>query len=272
MYETGVGEPHVFNLAPNHYHRQEALERTGAVDITCYLEKVIHGTLSSDEYGSIIVMKWFFQPSLGRRISKATIKLLFEVASNDSDTELEVRDISFEGSYSLMPTTQENVTTTGIDTTAGVQQVAQANVTAKWEKTTTSAKTDAITLNGGKRLVKNTPPKRIAKWELYENESQPQGIPGMLKVAVLIARDDEEKFQCRVDFDCKTDFRTKMEGVFEKIPKDDPIIFQPDSSDKGRRENKNATYDAKDLGNICLDGLSDLTYRTVITNGEKAWK
>ncbi|CEI63687.1 hypothetical protein FVEN_g6808 [Fusarium venenatum] len=272
MYETGVGEFNVFNLATNHYHRYEALERTGAVDITCYLEKVIHGTLSPTQYGSIIVMQWFFQPGPGRRISEATIKLLFEVESSDSDTELEVKYISFEGTYSLMPTTQETSTTRGIEATAGVQEVAQANLTAKWESATTTTASESITLNGGKRLFKNTPPKRIAKWELCENNSQPQGIPGMLRVAVLVARDDEEKFQCRVDFACKTDLKTKLAGMFEKIPKDDPIVFQPDSSDKGKRENRNITYDAKDLGNICLDDLSEVTYRRVITNGEKIWK
>ncbi|GKU09339.1 unnamed protein product [Fusarium langsethiae] len=206
MYETGEGGFHVFNLAPNHYHRQEALERTGAVEITGYLDKVIHGTISPTEYGSIIVMQWYFQPGRGRRISEATINLLFEPESSDSDTELEVRDISFEGTYGLMTT------------------------------------------------------------------SQPQGIPGMLRVAVLVARDDEEKFQCRVNFACKTDLKTKLAGMFQRIPKDDPIIFQPDSSDKGRRENKAVTYGIKDLGNMSLDDLSDVTYKRVISNGEKAWK
>ncbi|OBS26147.1 hypothetical protein FPOA_00090 [Fusarium poae] len=258
LYETGEGALRIFNLAPNDYHRPEVLERTGAVDITCYLEKVIHGVLSPTEYGSIIVMQWFFQPGPGRRISEAVINLLFEVESSDSDTELEVRDISFEGTYSLIPTTQlllgdfrgllflpkvscqtfphpttqQIATTRGVEATAGVQEVAQANLTAKWERTTTATISDSITLNGGKRLFNHTPPKRIAKWELFENKSQPHGIPSMLKVALLVARDDEEKFQCRVDFACKTDLKTKLAGIFQKIPKDDPIIFQPDGLDK----------------------------------------
>ncbi|KAG8674130.1 hypothetical protein FPOAC2_00106 [Fusarium poae] len=272
LYETGKGALRIFNIAPNDYHRPEVFERTGAVDITCYLEKVIHGVLSPTEYGSIIVMQWFFQPGIGRRISEATINLLFEVESTDSDTELEVRDISFEGTYSLIPTTQQIDTTRGVEATAGIQEVAQANLTAKWERTTTATISDSITLNGGKRLFNHTPPKRIAKWELFENKSQPQGIPTMLKVAMLVARDDEDKFQCRVDFACKTDLKTKLSGIFQKIPKDDPIIFQPDGSDKGKRENRNVTYDAKDLGNICLDDMSDVTYRRVISNGEKIWK
>ncbi|KAF5709136.1 intracellular serine protease [Fusarium globosum] len=272
MYQTGEGGFHVFNLAPNHYHRQEALERTGAVEITGYLDKVIHGTISPTEYGSIIVMQWYFQPSRGRRISEATISLLFEPQSSDSDTELEVRDISFEGTYGLMTTSQETATTRGLEATAGVQQVAQANLTAKWESTITTTTSDSITLMGGKRMVNNTPPKRIAEWELQENQSQPRGIPGMLRIAVLVARDDEEKFQCRVNFTCKTDLKTKLAGMFQRIPKDDPIIFQPDSSDKGRRENKGVDYGVKDLGNLSLDDLSDVTYKRVISNGEKAWK
>lgn len=272
MYETGEGEFKTFNLAPNHYHRQEAVERTGAVDITGYLEKVIHGTISPSEYGSIIVMQWFLQPGLGRRISEATIKLTFEPHSSDSDTELEARDISFEGTYGLMTTTQETATTRGLEATAGVQQVAQANLTAKWENAITTTTSDSITLVGRKHLVNNKPPKRIAEWELHENQSQPRGIPGMLRVAVLVARDDEERFQCRVDFKCKTDLKTRLAGWLQKIPKDDPIIFQPDRLDKGRRENKGVIYGVKDLGNMSLDDLSDVTYKRVISDGEKAWK
>lgn len=79
MYETG-GEDgsgfHVFNIAVDQYHRAEVLQRTGAIDITCSLEKVVHGAISadSDRYASLIVMQWFFQPKGSRRISEATIE------------------------------------------------------------------------------------------------------------------------------------------------------------------------------------------------------
>lgn len=79
MHETGGEEGsgfHVFNIAVDQYHRAEVLQRTGAIDITCSLEKVVHGAISadSDRYASLIVMQWFFQPKGSRRISEATIE------------------------------------------------------------------------------------------------------------------------------------------------------------------------------------------------------
>ncbi|KAJ4162065.1 hypothetical protein BFJ70_g4563 [Fusarium oxysporum] len=241
MYEAGEGDFHVFNVAPDHYHRQEALQRTGAVEINCSIEKVVHGALApdSDYYATLMVMQWFFQPKNGRRISEATIELLFEAES--SDTEIEVKEVSFPDTYSLMPTTQDESVTKGAETNVGVEQVGQLSLTGKWEKTITKTTSDAITLSGGKRMVKSMPPNRIARWVLSENESQPAGIPTSLKVAVLIIRDDEERFRCKLALECKTDLKTRFQGLFKKIPKDHPIIFQPNPEDKGTRPNKNVT-------------------------------
>jgi hypothetical protein len=56
------------------------------------------------------------------------------------------------------------------------------------------------------------------------------------------------------------------------VPKDDPIIFQPNPDDKGTRPNKNVTYGYDELGGVKLDDLCDVTFRTVIKDGLKAWK
>ncbi|RYP16722.1 hypothetical protein DL765_004958 [Monosporascus sp. GIB2] len=272
MYEAGGEEGsgfHVFNLAADHYHRAEVLQRTGAIDVTCNLEKVVHGAMSadSDRYATLIVMQWFFQPKGSRRISEATIELLFGAGSSDGD--IEVEKIAFLDTYSLMPTMQEETVTRGGDTTFGVGQLANFNLTGKWEKTVTTTTSDAITLSGGKHLVRNRPPNRIATWTLSENQTQRAGIPASLKVAVLVSRDDREKFFCTLSFTCKTDVKTAAESLFKKIPKDDPIIFQPNPYLKGTRPNKNVTYGDEDLGSVNLDDLCNVTFRTTITNGPK---
>ncbi|KAM0514995.1 hypothetical protein ACHAPE_006317 [Trichoderma viride] len=274
MFEAGLEDDsgfHVFNNGPNHYHRYEAFERTGAVDITCTVEKVVHGALSpTGDYATLMLMQWFFQPKSSHRISEATIELLFEAESEHD--EIEVKDISFSDTYSLMKTTQDESVTMGAEATVGVEQVGQISSTGKWEKTISATTSDAITLSGGKRLVRNTPPYRIAKWTLSENQSRPAGIPASLKVAVLVSRDTEEKFQCRINFNCRTDLKTKLANLFKKIPKDDPIIFQPNPEDRGQRPNQNVTYGDENLGSINLDDLSHVTYRTIISDGEKTWR
>lgn len=266
------GDFRIFNVDPDQYHRKEVLERTGDVDITCRLEKVVHGAISddSDRYATLIVMRWLFQAKAKSRISEATIRLQFDSDSRESDVEVE--KMSFLNTYSLMPTTQDESVTKGGEASVGVEQFGKLGLTGKWEKTVATKTSDAITLSGGKRVVDNRPPDRIATWTLSENHSQPCGIPASLKVAVLITRNDLEKFRCKVHFECKTDLRSSLSGFFKKIPKDDPIIFQPDQNDKGTRPNKNVTYDDNELGKVNLDDLCDVTFRTVITDGQKTWK
>ncbi|KAI1091613.1 hypothetical protein F5B19DRAFT_483773 [Rostrohypoxylon terebratum] len=274
MYETGGEEGsgfHVFNVATDQYHRAEVLQRTGAIDITCNLEKVVHGamTADSDRYASLIVMQWYFQPKGSRRISEATIELLFDSLGGG---EIEIETISFPGTYSLMPTMQESTVTKGGEAAVGISQFADINLTGKWEKTVSSTIQDAITLSGRKQVINNRPPNRIASWTLSENQSQREGIPTSLKVAILVSREDREKFICKLTFTCKTDVKTAAESIFRKIPKDDPIIFQPDPREKGTRPNKNVSYGDEELGRVDLGGLCDVTFRTVIENGQKIWK
>ncbi|KAL5088990.1 hypothetical protein Trisim1_006134 [Trichoderma cf. simile WF8] len=273
LYEIGGEEGsgfHVFNTTPNHYHRTEVLQRTGAIDVSCKLEKVVHGALSpdSDRYASLIVMQWFMQPKSSRRISEATIKLLFEPSSAEGD--IEVEEISFHDTYSIMPTHQEETLNKGLKATVGIQQFANLNFTTKWNKSTISTLSNAITLSGAMRVIDNRPPNRIATWSLSENPSQPLGIPASLKVAVLVSRQDQEKFMCRVDFTCRADLRTALQGCFKKIPKDDPIILQPDPRDKGAGLNKGVTYGNDELGSVSLNDHCSVTFRRVLPSGEEA--
>ncbi|KAH6691546.1 hypothetical protein F5X68DRAFT_259576 [Plectosphaerella plurivora] len=272
LFEEGGVEGSDFrtkNLAPDQYHRAEVLQRTGAVSINCNLTKVIHGIMSEDGnlYATLLIMEWTFQATGTRRISEATIELEFEASSREGTVEVE--KVSFPGSYSLMPTTQEETITKGGEATVGIEQFAALSLTGKWEKSVAKSTTDAITLSGSRRVVNNVPPNRIATWTLTENASQPAGIPSLLKVAVLVSRDDREKFYCKLGFSCKTDMKTSFGRLFKKIPKDDPIIFQPDPEQKGTRPNRNVEYGDKELELVDLEDLGDVTFRTVLTNAQK---
>lgn len=275
MYEAGGEEGsgfHVFNVAPNHYHRAEVLQRSGAIDITCNLERVLHGAMSadSDYYATLMVMQWSFQAKNTRRISEANIELLFEPGPGGSD--IEVEQISFNDTYSLMATTQQESITKGGEANIGVEYGASIGVGAKWEKTVSAEKTDAITLYGVRQLVNNKPPYCVAKWTLSENETQPAGIPASLKVAVLVSRQDREQFTCKVAFSCKTDRKTAAENLFKKIPKDDPIILQPNPREKGTRPSRSVIYGHDELGSVDIDEYCDVTFRTIINDGQKVWK
>lgn len=274
IFEAGGEEGsdfHVFNAAPDQYHRAEVLQRTGAIDITCNLDKVVHGVMSDegDRYATLLVMEWSFQAKGTRRISEATIELRFQASSREGIVEVGKISFAGPGSYSLMPTTQEDTVVRGGEATVGVEQIAALSLTGKWEKTIAKTTSDAITLSGGKHVIDNRSPNRIATWTLTENKSQPAGIPSSLKVAVLVSRDDRARFFCTLDFTCKTDFRTATAGLFRKIPKTDPIIFQPDPQQKGTRPNKKVSYGDEELELVDLEDLGDVTFRTILTNVQK---
>ncbi|KAL7919236.1 hypothetical protein ACQKWADRAFT_323110 [Trichoderma austrokoningii] len=254
MHEVGGEEGSGFHM----------FNRTGAIDITCTLEKVVHGAISTDSdlYASLIVMQWLFQPKGSRRISEATIELLFE--SDAADNDFEVEKISFLGTYDLMPTKQDVSVTKGLNTTIGIQQFAKLGLSSKWETTTSKTVSDAIRLSGGMRAINNKGPNHITTWTISENRSQPNGIPSSLKVAVLVSSKDREKFLCRLAFTCQTDRKTAVQSLFKKIPKDDPIIFQPNPLDKGTRSNKNVAYGDNKLGSVDLDELGGVLSRTPI--------
>lgn len=271
LFEAGGEEGsgfHISNVAADHYHRSEALERTGAIDIQCSLERVFHGTMSTGsdrKYASLIVMKWSFKRQRKRsRISEATIVLTFGPGGPDGG-DIEVEKISFDDFYSLMSTTHQETTTVGLEGTMGASFGMTTSLGGKWEKSSTIERRDAITLSGGKHVLNNRPPNRQAKWTLLEKETQPTGIPTSLTTAVLVSRPDKEMFLCDINFSCKTDLKTAVSSIFKTIPDNDPIIFQPNPEKPGTRPNQNVVYDveedlgAKDLGEFC-----DVTYSVEI--------
>ena len=266
MFEAGEEEGgfHVFNAAPDQYHRAEVLQRAGAIAISCTLEKVVHGIMSteSDRYATLMVLQWLFQPKNARRISEATIELLFDPGPGGGDVEVE--QVSFLGTHSFMETTQDETIAKGGEATIGAEQFAKLSLTGKWEKTVARTTSDAITLSGGKRVVNNRPPNRVAMWTLSENETLSTGIPSSLKVAVLVSTEDRQSFFCRPTLTCKTDARTTFESIFKKIPKDDPIILQPNPDIKGTRPNKNVTYGYEELQGVGMDHFTNVTYRVII--------
>ncbi|KAI1387301.1 uncharacterized protein F4822DRAFT_279017 [Hypoxylon trugodes] len=274
LFEAGGEEGsdfHVFNISDDHYHRTEALQRTGAIDISCNLKKVVHGAISpdSDRYATLLVLQWGFKPQHNtRRIAEATIELEFTPSADGGDVEVE--RISFDGSYSLMPTTQSESVTRGAEVSLGASYFADLSIGGKWEKTVDSVSSDAISVNGGMHLVNNIPPYRRVKWTLLENETQKSGIPASLTVAVLVSREDQEKFYCGLGFTCKTDKKTAAQSFFKKIPKDDPIIFQPDPREKGKRPHRNILYGDDELGSVDLEKLSDVTFTTIVTRATKS--
>lgn len=254
---------HVRNDPKDPYQRSEVIQRTGqGVDIRCTLIDVVHGAMSADSdfWATLLVFHFRFDPQKrARRVSEATIELRFDV-SDDKNIPPEVESVSFDGHYSLLPSKQSETITKSGGGSAGVNYVAELGASAKWEKTVVRETTDATTVSGGKYIVNNVPPSRIAKWNLLENKTRNTGVPASIQVAVRIKRRDEALFTCIPRLKCTADKWTSLETFFGGVPEDEPVYLKPSL----KATNKLMVYDTEELGSIDLQKLSHVSFTSMI--------
>lgn len=268
MFESGSEGSgfHTKNNPKDPYQRRKVIQRIGAVDIRCTVVDVVHGVMGpdSDYWATIMVLQFRFDPQKrARRITEATIELIFD-ATHPSNEVPEVEAISFDGNYSLLPSKQSESPTVGGEANLVVDQIITASGKANWERAVSRETSDKTTVSGGKLVVDNIPPNRIAKWTLLENGTLKSGIPASLQVAVRIQRKDEAVFSCMPTIKCKADKWTSTESFFGKIPDDDPILLRPDS----KPTNKLLVYDMDNLGAVGLKKPGDIVPTNMILEAE----
>ncbi|KAK1636423.1 hypothetical protein BDP81DRAFT_394120 [Colletotrichum phormii] len=189
-----------------------------------------------------------------------------KVVVSDAGNDLpEVEAISFDGNYNCLPSKQSETIKKGGEGSVGASYGAELSASAKWEKTVARETTDATTVSGGKLIVKNVPPNRIAKWTLLENKTLKTGVPASIRVAVRIKRRDEAVFACVPRLECRADKWTSLETFFEGVPEDDPVYLNPSL----KSTNKLMAYDTEELGSVAMQKLSDVTFTTMILDAQK---
>ncbi|KAF3492423.1 uncharacterized protein GIQ15_01940 [Arthroderma uncinatum] len=259
---------HTKNNPKDPYQRSEVIQRAGhGVDIRCTLIDAIHGAMSadSDYWATLLVLQFRFDPAKrARRVAEATIELRFDVSDANNQVP-EVDAISFDGNYSFLPSRQSETIIKGGSGSIGASYVADLSASANWEKTVARETTDATTISGGKLVLNNIPPNRVAKWTLLENKTLKTGVPATIRVAVRIKRRDEAIFTCIPRLECKADKWTRLESFFGGVPEDDPVLLKPDM----KATNKLMVYDTEELGSVDLQKLSDVTFTTMIMNAQK---
>ncbi|KAK0631158.1 hypothetical protein B0T17DRAFT_530280 [Bombardia bombarda] len=272
MFTSGAvaGGFHTKNNPKDPYQRSQVVQRSGAIDVRCTVVDIIHGAMSDDSefWATLMVLQFRFDPQKkSRRVSAATLSLQFDPLDPDDEVP-EVEAVSFDGHYSLVPSKQTEHVTKGLTGSAGVSYVAETKLEPKWEKTVERETTDATTVSGGKYVVNNVEPNRVAKWTLLENKTLKTGIPSSLRVAVLVKRRDEKNFTCMPKIEVKADKWTRMETCFSRVEPDDAVILQPTPDRKPT--NKLMVYNVEELGSLDLQKLSDVTFTTMITDGIKS--
>ena len=84
-------------------------------------------------------------------------------------------------------------------------------------------------------------------------------------MAILLKRNDENPFQCVVKVKANTDLKTGLERMIGRLPKNDPVLFDPNLPPTNNLED----YDLENLGAFDLDAASDLTISTLLTTASK---
>ncbi|PYI14017.1 hypothetical protein BO99DRAFT_407045 [Aspergillus violaceofuscus CBS 115571] len=248
------------------YQRNNVIERKGTIDIRCSCLDVIHGLMSEqeeDQFATLIVIEYRFDVrKRARRVDQVQIALEFR-AREAGQTGPEVYAIAPDGNFSLVPTNQREEIKRSIEGQAGASApVGGLSITGTvgWEKTTSRETEDHCTVVGSRDLVgRNWGPANSASWTLLENSTAKSGVPSLLRTAVLLRREDEQPFECVVKLtaDVVTGWRERLWGGKGRVPKDDPVLFDPLLDPTNYLQE----YDVYNLEQVDLEGLCRITHK-----------
>lgn len=226
---------------PGQLQRQNMVDRGSNSDFTVQgdLIKVIHGQFSPDgKPATLIVAEFrFLCADNSRRFREATIELQFAESLDPKSKgfdDPEVVIIAPTGNNSLNPT-QEAWTTTRTSSASAEtgMDFAKLGGSLSWEISKSFEKEYRAIVNGAVRLEgRNYGMKNQARWNLLENASRCDGIPSLLRTAILLKRKDNTDFLATIKIKAKVDILHSLHSKFQNLlgttPKDDPVFFDPD--------------------------------------------
>lgn len=263
--DDGEGGFHTKNPPRQPFQRETIHHDRSSVNIKCSLLDVAHGKWSPDSnsYATLIVFEFRFEPGKpSRRITSSTITVQFRGESEDDDHP-GVADLSLDGSYSLVPSTQEETITSGIDGNINISVLSsgQISLDKKHEKVVNRQTSDATYVSGSSCMIGvDWEPNNAVEWKLRENETLKTGVPAYLRAGVLLKRETRAKFKCTVDIDTKVDTMSQIGRWFGGKPEDDPVLFDPSF----KATNRLMEYDTENLSGVNMAVLGDVSFTTVL--------
>ncbi|KAF4466268.1 hypothetical protein FALBO_6894 [Fusarium albosuccineum] len=249
------------NSKADPYQRMTGADRKGVVNIRFKILDIVHGTMTPDKPASfvtLIVFKCaFFSKRHSRRAKSVDIELVFKgLGAGAPDPE--VVDIVPQGKFCLMPETEERTVTREASGEVSVPLGGGAGGKGglKWQEVGVRQRTKYTTVVGETGLYgRDEGEDDGAAWTLLENSMTKDGVPEALRGAILLKRrDNKSRFQCDLRITVKTDRWTAFSNLFESIPLDDPILFDP----KKASTDKLRVYETDNLAEIRLADFGDI--------------
>lgn len=295
----------VKNKSLTDWERRIVLERlTKATEIRCHLLDVVHGTLSPKRdsgLATLMVFKFRFDSvKHARRLVWARIDIEFFAKDAVADEAPTVLAISPDERWAVVPTEDREEWSAGVSASAGASGVPGVDLGAEasLQKTWSRDISDATTVTGGSHFGVDIDAGEhtACGWTLLENKQRGTGLPDSLTVAVLVGRRTDKQFNAVVNLEARGNFRTNMDWMFNKIPVDDPVLFNPARAREGEgdvhgenegedgEEDEDEEAEGEDRQKVSarrygrnrlgkwktkMDDLADVTFRTVYHNSEK---
>ncbi|KAL0939167.1 uncharacterized protein CTRU02_205777 [Colletotrichum truncatum] len=256
---------HTKNDREDPFQRSNVVQRKGAVDVKCTCVDIIHGSWGEDDddaRATLLVLLFRFDPRRrARRVALANIEFVFFDSQGRHRKNPEVAFMSFDDSFSLVPTQRTESMTRGAEGTVGGGLLgAELSGTVKWEHRVEEETTDAAHVVGSiDRLGAPAGPSNAATWTLRENATTKKGVPAAMRVGIVLKRSTDDDFFCTVKLETEVDLKTRVEQLFGGRDSDDPILFRTQLPPT----NKLMKYNVDNLGDFDLSLVEDVTVTTV---------
>ncbi|KAK0642903.1 hypothetical protein B0T16DRAFT_414920 [Cercophora newfieldiana] len=244
---------------PEQWYREHC-----AVEITCTCLRIIHGRRNPDAKNpaTLIVLELrFFPRKMGRRVTWADLRFTFR----GSHICPKIVNIAPDAYFSVAPSIVVWEASKKLQAGAGVTLPAMVNLNLLLDYgLVTKGETESSQKVWGNRVVE--PAKNPlghmnqAYWTLWENKSQSSGVPGQIRIAMLVERYDNDIFWCDLEADTSKDTRTELENIFTSANRSSCIPLHPRAVFEGTEdENEKDRVDRTWLDKVELNGLAGIT-------------
>lgn len=260
----------VRNAPGGEIQRPHLVDRGSDFTVQGDLVSVLHGhfTPEGDQATLIIAEFRFLSSKSSRRFRRAMITWQFANSDPNDGADPEVVRIAPYGHFSINPTSKsvETKRSANISAQAGLS-VGSLETGAAWELTEYINKKDQTTLAGTIRLEGRTyGESNTARWTFSENKSQSDGIPTLLRAAVLLRRKSDAQFVATIKIDAKVDMLYSLGNQFQRLFgdtwNDDLVYFDPQLKPTGEPL---VNVDPENLSSYDLKSITAVESTTVIS-------
>lgn len=249
---------HTLDAYPGQVERADVYDYGSKLNMQMNLVEIVHGTMNSkpdSPPATLIIADFqFISHDPSRRFRHADIELRFRDTDARDSNPPEVFAIAPHRTYTLNKTEKTQTLTRGAKLDVGASFVANVTTGLEWSMSTTGTQYSVAKVIGACQMVKrSTEPKNAAVWSLSENKNDDNGIPSLLRTAILLKRKTNAQFYCSLVVGAKVDWLKRVNLESRTAGGDiNPVLFDPT---KPRTTPVPDYIDVTNLGSVRLTDL-----------------